>query len=65
MPVLLEGPAKESDLLWQGRLSTQAPDIDGVVYVTDGINEGTRPGDIVQVKIQQTHEHDLVGFAVA
>ncbi len=59
--VLLEGPAKESDLLWEGRLSTQAPDIDGVVYITDGIDESTRPGEIVPVRITEAHEYDLVG----
>src|SRR6185312_7108509 len=30
LPVLVEGPSKETDLLWEGRLSTQAPEIDGV-----------------------------------
>lgn len=61
LPVLVEGLSKESDLLWEGRLSTQAPDIDGVVYLNDGVNEQTRPGDIVPVKITEAHEYDLVG----
>ena len=30
-PVLVEGKSAESDLLWQGRLESQAPRIDGVV----------------------------------
>ena len=62
LPVLLEGPARESDLLWEGRLSTQAPDIDGVVYISDGVDEGTRPGEIRSVRIDEAHEHDLVGI---
>src|SRR5580700_3048289 len=30
MPVLVEGLSPETDLLWEARLATQAPDIDGV-----------------------------------
>src|SRR5207245_4052064 len=33
--VLFEGESKESDLLWQGRMETQAPDIDGCVLIND------------------------------
>jgi ribosomal protein S12 methylthiotransferase len=32
---MLEGPSRESDLLWEARLETMAPEIDGKVYVTD------------------------------
>ena len=64
LPVLLEGPSKESDLLWEGRLSTQAPDIDGVVYLTDGIDEGVQAGEIRPVRIERAHDHDLIGQVV-
>jgi ribosomal protein S12 methylthiotransferase len=64
VPVLLEGPSQESDLLWEGRTSTQAPDIDGVVYLTDGITEQTQPGEIRLVRVEEAHEHDLVGVVV-
>ncbi len=33
--VLVEGPSADTDLLWQGRMSTQAPEIDGVVLIND------------------------------
>src|SRR5829696_9115680 len=33
--VLFEGASKETDLLWQGRTETQAPDIDGCVLIND------------------------------
>ncbi|MGH9881551.1 MAG: 30S ribosomal protein S12 methylthiotransferase RimO, partial [Pyrinomonadaceae bacterium] len=33
--VLFEGQSKETDLLWQGRMETQAPDIDGCVLIND------------------------------
>ena len=29
-PVLVEGPSQETDLLWECRMPTQAPEIDGV-----------------------------------
>jgi ribosomal protein S12 methylthiotransferase len=64
LPVLVEGVSTESDLLWQGRLSTQAPDIDGVVYINDGITDQTRVGDIVPVRIDTAHPYDLVGSVV-
>ena len=41
-----------------GRHRGQAPEIDGVVYINDGV---ASPGDIVKIKVEQTGEHDLVG----
>ncbi len=35
LPVIVEGPSKETDLLWEARLTTQAPEIDGVCYIND------------------------------
>lgn len=61
LPVLLEGISPESDYLWEGRLSTQAPEIDGLVYVNEGITERTRTGDILPVQITKAHPYDLVG----
>ena len=64
VPVLLEGVSKESEWLWAGRLATQAPEIDGVVYLNDGVREGVRPGDILPVRITASYEYDLVGTIV-
>src|SRR5438874_7199087 len=33
--VLFEGESNESELLWQGRMETQAPDIDGCILIND------------------------------
>ncbi len=64
LSVLVEGPSDESDLLWQGRLSIQAPEVDGVVYLNDG-PEGAFTdclrGTIQQVRISESHDYDLVG----
>ncbi len=62
--VLLEGVSRESDLLWQGRTEAQAPDIDGLVYLTDGVTSSTRPGEIGEVLIEEAHEYDLVGTLI-
>ena len=64
--VIFEGEANESELLWQGRMETQAPDIDGCVLIND-VPEGVVPvaGDIVNVEITEAHEYDLVGRIVA
>jgi ribosomal protein S12 methylthiotransferase len=64
--VLFEGEATESELLWQGRMETQAPDIDGCVLIND-VPEGLTPtaGDIVNVEITEAHEYDLVGRIVS
>ncbi len=56
--VLVEGVSSETELLLVGRTRHQAPEIDGIVY----INEGTADcGDIVPVKITDSHIYDLVG----
>ena len=63
-PILVEGQSAESDLLWQGRLESQAPRIDGVVLIND--LEGPPPcaGDFRNVEITQALDYDLVGRLV-
>jgi len=60
--VLFEGESKESELLWQGRMETQAPDIDGCVLIND-VPDGVLPesGEFVNVEITEAHEYDLIG----
>jgi ribosomal protein S12 methylthiotransferase len=64
--VLFEGESNESDLLWQGRMETQAPDIDGCVLIND-VPEGfvPTPGEMVKVLITEAQEYDLVGKIVS
>jgi ribosomal protein S12 methylthiotransferase len=56
--VLVEGVSEETELLLQGRHQGQAPDIDGVTYINSG---EASPGDVVDVKIEQAMDYDLVG----
>jgi len=59
MPVLLEGPTEESELVWRGRTPRQAPDVDGQVYL--GHTEGLRGGQIRPGRIVRAADYDLVG----
>jgi len=63
--VLFEGESKETELLWQGRMETQAADIDGCVLINDA-PEDFDPilGQFVNVLITEAHEYDLVGHIV-
>jgi ribosomal protein S12 methylthiotransferase len=60
-PLLVEGESAETDLLWQGRLESQAPRIDGVVLINDVEGAPPNPGDFRSVEITQTLDYDLVG----
>jgi ribosomal protein S12 methylthiotransferase len=55
--VLVEGTHADTDLLLRGRLSTQAPDIDGSVLINDGT---AAPGDFVTCEVTEAHPYDLV-----
>jgi len=61
VPVLVEGPSDETDLLWQARMSTQAPEIDGVALINDVEGAGPRPGEIRQFHVTESHDYDVVG----
>jgi ribosomal protein S12 methylthiotransferase len=63
--VLFEGAADETDLLWQGRMETQAAEIDGCVLINDAPEDfAPVPGQFVNVLITEAHEYDLVGQIV-
>lgn len=60
-PVLVEGLSRETDLLLEGRTRFQAPEVDGCVYINDGV---ASPGDIVRVNITEAQVYDLIGEIV-
>jgi ribosomal protein S12 methylthiotransferase len=55
--VLVEGVHPETDLLLQGRLPGQAPEVDGSVLIADGT---ASPGDLVTCEVTEAHPYDLV-----
>jgi ribosomal protein S12 methylthiotransferase len=61
LDALVEGPSPETPLLWQARLATQAPEIDGVCLVNDFEGDAPAPGQIRRLRITEAHDYDLVG----
>ncbi len=59
---IVEGPSEEHPLLMKGRLWSQAPDIDGVTYLSS--EEPLTPGQIVKVRIDSAHDYDLAGEVI-
>ena len=64
-PVLVEGLSQETDLLWQGRLATQAPEIDGVTLINDVEGDAPAPGQIRMLRVTEAHDYDVVGTLLA
>ncbi len=58
--VLIDKVSSESELLLEGRLMSQAPDVDGKVYIS-GLLQGAAPGQIRDVQITQAGPYDLAG----
>src|SRR5262249_44790568 len=58
--VLVDGPASDHELVLRGRLATQAPDIDGCVYLTECDPSAFRPGEFADVEIVGARDYDLL-----
>ncbi|WP_304205390.1 30S ribosomal protein S12 methylthiotransferase RimO [Fusobacterium perfoetens] len=56
--VIIDGISTESEYMLEGRMRTQALDIDGKVLTSDGT---ANIGDIVKVKIEQNFQYDFIG----
>ena len=65
VPILVEGLSAETDLLWQGRMRSQAPEIDGVTLINDFEGDEPRPGQIRKLRITEAHDYDVVGTLLA
>ena len=61
VPVLLEGPSPETDLLLKGRTAAMAPDVDTQVLINKG--EGA-VGNILPVRITEAYAYDIIGEIV-
>lgn len=58
--VLVEGLSEDSDLVWVGRTAQQAPEVDGITYLSGFEPEQVRPGRFVRGRIEQVTDYDLV-----
>lgn len=61
---IVEGPSTETEHLLEGRLASQAPEIDGRLLINDTGGRELTPGDIVRVRISRAFDYDLVGAVV-
>ena len=59
--VLIVAPVPDESNAWIGRTASEAPDIDGVVYVS---GEGLEVGKLVNSEIVAAHGYDLIAAAV-
>ncbi len=58
--VMVDGPSPEHDLVLRARLSTQAPEIDAAVFLTECDPSRYRAGDLVDVEIVGAQGYDLL-----
>jgi ribosomal protein S12 methylthiotransferase len=58
--VMVDGPSPDHALVLKGRLQSQAPEIDPVVYLTEADPTTLRPGDLVRATIVGARGYDLV-----
>jgi ribosomal protein S12 methylthiotransferase len=69
LPVMLEGPSRENDLVWEARLEGMAPEIDGKVYITrfEDVTDAAQlppPGTLATIDVTEATEYDLIGSVV-
>ena len=63
--VLVDGPSLESELVLTGRLESQAPDIDSIVYF-DGVDPSAlKAGDVVAARVTGARGYDLIATVPA
>ncbi|HET9263217.1 MAG TPA: 30S ribosomal protein S12 methylthiotransferase RimO [Vicinamibacterales bacterium] len=58
--LLVDGPSCEHELVVQGRLEGQAPEIDPVVYLTECDPTAFGPGDLIRARIVGARGYDLI-----
>jgi ribosomal protein S12 methylthiotransferase len=65
VPAIVEGASEESEYLLEGRLRSQAPEIDGRLLITDVADRALSAGDVVSVRIERTFDYDVSGAVVS
>jgi ribosomal protein S12 methylthiotransferase len=64
---LIEGPSKDNPLVWEARLESMAPEIDGKLYLTDielPNGDVASAGDVARVEMTKADAYDLIGRVV-
>ncbi|MFW5735250.1 MAG: 30S ribosomal protein S12 methylthiotransferase RimO [Oceanidesulfovibrio sp.] len=60
MDVLVDAPVPEWPGLHRGRVWLQAPEVDGVTYIS---GDAVRPGELVRASIEESKTYDLVALS--
>lgn len=63
LDVILDQPVPQEKNVWVGRSYADAPDVDGLVFVTGDKRDRLAAGQIVPVEIVASQGYDLVGVA--
>jgi ribosomal protein S12 methylthiotransferase len=58
--ILIDGPSAEHELVLQGRLEGQAPDIDPCVYLTDCDPSAYSAGQLIRARLVSASGYDLI-----
>jgi ribosomal protein S12 methylthiotransferase len=58
--LLVDGPSPEHELVLQGRLRSQAPDIDPVVFLTDCDSSLVKAGNLIRARVVGARGYDLL-----
>ena len=58
--VIIDGPSSEHEMVLQGRLEGQAPDIDSVVYLTDCDPTAFEAGTLIRARLVAARGYDFV-----
>src|SRR5687767_8560837 len=62
--VLIDGPSAEHELVLQGRLQGQAPEIDPIVILTDADPSLFKAGDLIEARIVGARDYDLIAAPI-
>jgi ribosomal protein S12 methylthiotransferase len=62
--VLVDGPSKESELVLVGRMASQAPEVDGQVFLSE-VDETVKAGQFRRARVRRATSHDLVAEIVS
>ena len=63
--VLVDGPSPEHELVLQGRLEGQAPDIDSQVYLTDCDPAEYATGNLIRARLLEPRGYDWIAVPLA
>jgi ribosomal protein S12 methylthiotransferase len=64
LDVILDQAVPNQKNVWVGRSHADAPDVDGLVFVTGQKKQKLATGNIVSVEIVAAQDYDLVGMAL-